>query len=193
MPLSPDTRAAILRVALDLFRTQGYDATSLRQIAERLDITKAAVYYHFRAKEQLVVELTKPFLDGLGAIIAEARARDGETPMKADELLGRYLDHMVAQHDVVNVLAGDPAMTNHPDVGMRATVLLRSLQSELVGPEATEADRVRAWCAIGAVNAAAAVPGEAVDRARGPVLRAALAALRSGDANPGDEDFGDEA
>lgn len=181
MPESPDTRAAILRVALDLFRSQGYDATSLRQIAERLEITKAAVYYHFRAKEQLVVELTRPFLDGLAAIVAEARARDGEAGMKAEEMLGLYLDHILAQHDVVNVLAGDPAMTNHPDVGMRATVLLRAFQSELIGPEATEADRFRAWCALGAVNAAAAVPGDAIARARGPVLRAALAALRSGD------------
>ena len=43
-----DTRARIQRVALELFAEQGYDKTSLREIAERLDVTKAALYYHFK-------------------------------------------------------------------------------------------------------------------------------------------------
>ena len=182
MPESAGTREEILRVALELFRTQGYDGTSLRQIAERLGMTKAAVYYHFRAKEQLVVDLTKPFLDGLSEIVGAARAR-GEDRVKAspEDLLGQYVDLLIAHHEVVNVLAGDPAAVNHPDVGLRATVLLRAFQAELVGEEASEADRFRAACALGALNAAAAVPTAAIARAREPILRAALAALRSGD------------
>src|SRR5580704_12464879 len=46
-----DTRARIQQVALELFAEQGYDKTSLREIAERLDVTKAALYYHFKSKE----------------------------------------------------------------------------------------------------------------------------------------------
>src|SRR5216110_1198663 len=49
-----DTRARIQRVALELFAEQGYDATSLREIAERLGVTKAALYYHFKSKEDIV-------------------------------------------------------------------------------------------------------------------------------------------
>jgi AcrR family transcriptional regulator len=45
-----DTRARIQQVALELFAEQGYDKTSLREIAERLDVTKAALYYHFKSK-----------------------------------------------------------------------------------------------------------------------------------------------
>src|SRR5690606_31787714 len=41
-----DTRQRIQDVALDLFAEQGYEKTSLREIAERLDVTKAALYYH---------------------------------------------------------------------------------------------------------------------------------------------------
>ncbi|MCW2946577.1 MAG: putative transcriptional regulator, TetR family, partial [Actinoallomurus sp.] len=43
-----DTREKIQAVALELFAEHGYDKTSLREIAERLDVTKAALYYHFR-------------------------------------------------------------------------------------------------------------------------------------------------
>ena len=42
-----DTREQIRRLALQLFAERGYDGTSLREIADRLGITKAAVYYHF--------------------------------------------------------------------------------------------------------------------------------------------------
>jgi AcrR family transcriptional regulator len=51
------TRERILDVALELFNEQGYDGTSLRQIAERLGLTKAALYYHFKSKEDILLEL----------------------------------------------------------------------------------------------------------------------------------------
>lgn len=52
-----DTRAAIQRVALDLFTTRGYEATSMREIAEVLGIRKASLYYHFAGKEDIVRSL----------------------------------------------------------------------------------------------------------------------------------------
>jgi AcrR family transcriptional regulator len=53
----PDTRERILDVALDLFTEQGYDKTSLREIAERLGFTKAALYYHFASKQDILMAL----------------------------------------------------------------------------------------------------------------------------------------
>ena len=52
-----DTRQRILDVALDLFTEQGFDATSLRQIAERLGVTKAALYYYFESKDDILLAL----------------------------------------------------------------------------------------------------------------------------------------
>ena len=51
------TRERILDVALDLFIEKGYDGTSLREIAERLGFTKAALYYHFASKEDILMAL----------------------------------------------------------------------------------------------------------------------------------------
>ena len=46
-----DTRERILDTALDMFIERGYDKTSLREIAERVGVTKPALYYHFSSKE----------------------------------------------------------------------------------------------------------------------------------------------
>src|ERR1700734_3037387 len=54
---APETRERILDIALELFTEQGYDKTSLRDIAERLGTTKAALYYHFERKEDILLEL----------------------------------------------------------------------------------------------------------------------------------------
>ncbi len=51
------TRERILDIALELFTEQGYERTSLRQIAERLGFSKAAIYYHFASKEDILIEL----------------------------------------------------------------------------------------------------------------------------------------
>ena len=44
-------------MALDLFTEKGYDKTSLREIAEQLGFTKAALYYHFASKEDILMAL----------------------------------------------------------------------------------------------------------------------------------------
>ena len=49
-----DTRTEIQRVALNRFTQDGYEKTSLREIAEDLGVTKAALYYHFRTKEDII-------------------------------------------------------------------------------------------------------------------------------------------
>ncbi len=49
-----DTRGLIVSTAMRMFVEQGYDKTSLREIADAIGVTKAALYYHFRTKEDIV-------------------------------------------------------------------------------------------------------------------------------------------
>ncbi len=56
-PSAKDTRERILDAALDLFIEQGFDGTSLREIAEQLGVTKAALYYHFESKDDILMAL----------------------------------------------------------------------------------------------------------------------------------------
>jgi len=52
-----DTRTRIQDVALRMFIDNGYEATSLREIAEDVGVTKAALYYHFKTKDEIVTSL----------------------------------------------------------------------------------------------------------------------------------------
>ena len=56
-PEAGSTRERILDVALDLFIEKGFDGTSLREIAERLGFTKAALYYHYASKDDILMAL----------------------------------------------------------------------------------------------------------------------------------------
>ena len=70
-----DTRSRIQEVALELFTEQGYEATSLREIAERLGVTKAALYYHFKTKDDIVASFMEDRLAALEEIIAWGRGQ----------------------------------------------------------------------------------------------------------------------
>jgi AcrR family transcriptional regulator len=65
-----DTRDRILETALDLFIERGYDKTSLREVAERVGVTKAALYYHFSSKEEIIRTLVQPLFDHLESLAA---------------------------------------------------------------------------------------------------------------------------
>jgi AcrR family transcriptional regulator len=87
------TRERILDLALELFTEQGYDATSLRDIAERLGTTKAALYYHFARKEDILLELHlrlhglgRELLDELDAMPDDA-ARAAAWPQLLDRVI----------------------------------------------------------------------------------------------------------
>jgi AcrR family transcriptional regulator len=50
-------RAAMCRAAAQTFRTRGFDATSVSDIARALGLTKAGLYHHFESKEALLFEI----------------------------------------------------------------------------------------------------------------------------------------
>jgi AcrR family transcriptional regulator len=83
------TRERIQAVAVELFAEHGYDKTSLREIAERLDVTKAALYYHFNTKEAIVVSLFEDLIAGIDAIITWAQDQP-PTLETRQEVLRRY-------------------------------------------------------------------------------------------------------
>src|SRR5215467_1989198 len=85
-----DTRARIQQVAVELFTEHGYEGTSLREIAERLDVTKAALYYHFKSKEDIVESLVEDYFGQMDELIAWARLQPRTAPSRR-EILVRYM------------------------------------------------------------------------------------------------------
>jgi AcrR family transcriptional regulator len=84
-----DTRQRIQDVALELFAEKGYEKTSLREIAEHLDVTKAALYYHFKTKEDILLSLFQDLGRPLDELL-EWGKKQPRTLETKKELLARY-------------------------------------------------------------------------------------------------------
>lgn len=88
-----DTRSRLRELALQLFAEQGYEKTSLREIAERLGVTKAALYYYFKSKEDIVASLVEDYMAELDELIAWGKDQPRTAGTRA-EIIRRYL-HIV--------------------------------------------------------------------------------------------------
>ena len=92
-----DTRERIQSVALELFAEQGYDKTSLREIAERLDVTKAALYYHFSSKDEILLALHMRLHEFGREALLKMAEQEPVTLEQWGELLDEVVDAMLAQ------------------------------------------------------------------------------------------------
>lgn len=143
------TRDRIQAAALELFLRQGVRNTSLRQIAERLEITKPALYYHFSSRDDLLRTLLRPLVDDVEAVIAEDEANGTTDPRT---LLGRYFDVSYHHRAITTLLLRDlPALA---DLGIVEQILewRGRLITLLVGPQASVAARARAIVALGGLG-----------------------------------------
>jgi AcrR family transcriptional regulator len=153
------TRERILDVALELFTEQGYDKTSLREIADRLGVTKAALYYHFERKEDILFALHLR-LHALGRDLLARMGGHGEAASSIEiwmEVLDHFLDEVLhnrelfllhlRNHNALEQLEQrNEHLTEHDD-------LQQVLQRFLADRSVPTATRVRMACAVGAVAA----------------------------------------
>ncbi len=98
-----ETRERILDVAQDLFTQHGYDKTSLRDIADRLGITKAALYYYFERKEDILLELHLR-LHAMGTTLLDELEAAPDGPARValwPRLADGMIDFMVENRELV--------------------------------------------------------------------------------------------
>jgi AcrR family transcriptional regulator len=149
-------RQRVLDVAQTLFEENGYAGTSIGDIADRLEVSKAAVYYHFHAKADLLHALVDPVLTELHEI-AEGSAGHPRA------LLERLIDVLSTRRPMIGLLAGDPSAMHE----LKATgphQIFAHLRRSLAGPHPSATKMLRARCAMGAVHAA--VVGPVVEQKR---------------------------
>ncbi|MGW2846419.1 TetR/AcrR family transcriptional regulator, partial [Streptomyces sp. NPDC001274] len=112
-----NTRQRIQDVALELFAEQGYEKTSLREIAERLDVTKAALYYHFKTKEDILVGI----FEDLNRPVQELVAWGQEQPRTLEtkkELLHRYSEALVEAAPLFRFMQENQAAVRDLSIGV---------------------------------------------------------------------------
>jgi AcrR family transcriptional regulator len=146
-----DTRQRIQDVALELFGEQGYEKTSLREIAERLDVTKAALYYHFKTKEDILISLTQDRTRALDELVewAEEQPPGQET---AKEILRRYSDALDDAAPLFRFLHENQAVVRELRVSGNIKERSLGLVNLLAPKDATITDQVRCLSALFTLN-----------------------------------------
>lgn len=150
-----DTRNRILSVALRLFASQGYANTSLRQIADELGVTKAALYFHFKTKEDIVNGILHGYLDGLTALIDEGTAQTA-TPEGREQLLRRFAEHQATWGlNLTRLIRESFTEIGNLPFGLEIKKTYRRLLDVLAGPEPSLLDQTRARTAFAAIQTVA--------------------------------------
>jgi AcrR family transcriptional regulator len=143
-----DTRERIQQVALELFAERGYDQTSLREVADRLDITRPALYYHFKTKDAILTSVYDDLNASVDDLLSWAAARP-RTPEARVEVLRRVGDLVQDQWRPLMrfVQANQAAMRRHP-IGERMESRMTQIFSVLVDPTAPPVQRFEHRLAI---------------------------------------------
>jgi AcrR family transcriptional regulator len=147
-----DTRQRIQDVALELFAGQGYEKTSLREIAEQLDVTKAALYYHFKTKEEILVSI----FDDLARPIEELIEWGGGQPKTLEtklEIVTRYSQALTGSSRLFRFMQENQATVRELRIGETFKRRVLDLRDILVDPDASLADQVRYSSALFTLHA----------------------------------------
>ncbi|HET8617700.1 MAG TPA: helix-turn-helix domain-containing protein [Acidimicrobiales bacterium] len=150
-------QARVVTAALDLFARHGVGGTSLGMIAEALGVTKAAVYYQYRTKDEIVIAAAEANLAKLEHILDAAEAQAGR-PEGVDLLLVQLVDLAVEQRRMVNIIQGDPVMIRLIAEHEPFRTLMGRLHRLLVGDDPGADLRVPAAMLTAAIGSAATHP-----------------------------------
>jgi TetR/AcrR family transcriptional regulator, regulator of cefoperazone and chloramphenicol sensitivity len=162
------TRARIVAAAMAQFARKTYAGTSLRDIAESIGLTKAALYYHFPSKEALLDAMFAPTIERFGRLVADATGNDGTVDRRL--LVERLVDVQAEQVLAVRALAGDPSIAHALRDQFRFEQTISGIADALVDPAAPPGPTasMRARCAVAAVNGSLMMTAREQDLAARP-------------------------
>jgi AcrR family transcriptional regulator len=89
----PSRKEEILAAAASLFRRQGFERTSVREIAQELGMTSGSLFYHFASKEDLLVMIMEEGLRDITQAVRQAQATEKRLP---ERLLAMVQQHLAA-------------------------------------------------------------------------------------------------
>jgi AcrR family transcriptional regulator len=173
-------RARVLDAALELFSEHGFDGTTIQQIADRLGVTKAALYYHFESpKDEILAALIEPASKGLDALLDEFEGRP-RTAWQRRRFAEAYIDLLLGQRRLIAYMASDLAVLAHPAVAAGHSGRHQRLEAILMKDALSFKERIRVTMALKGIagtlaqnpDADAAVLREALLESAGVLLSA---------------------
>ncbi|MET7936333.1 helix-turn-helix domain-containing protein [Streptomyces sp. NPDC005322] len=151
-PRRGDTRQRIQDVALALFAERGYEKTSLREIAEHLEVTKAALYYHFKTKEDIVISLFQDLGQPLDELLAWGKEQPRTLETKL-ELLRRYSAALDNAAPLFRFMQENQATVRELSIGQSFKQRMFAMSDLVRDPRAPLVDQVRCVTALFSMHA----------------------------------------
>jgi AcrR family transcriptional regulator len=166
----------LLDTARRLFLEHGYAGTSLQMIADELGVSKAALYYHFKTKDDLVAALIAPALAELERVLDDIEAAPARRRPRL--FVDRYVDFLLDHRGISALGVRDTTFVTHPSV-VDVVVRIQSRIKRLLHADELSFDEgVRFAGALGALQAGvAAFPDADSEQLRPPLLAMAQALL----------------
>ncbi|MGV4929390.1 TetR/AcrR family transcriptional regulator [Streptomyces sp. BHT-5-2] len=142
-----DTRRRIQDVALELFVRNGYEKTSLREIAEILEVSKPAIYYHFKSKEDILLSIFQDLSRPVDDIISWGRQQPRNLETK-QEILRRYSAALEASVPLVRFLRENEATLRDLKVGKEFGQQMTAIGEMLTDSDTSLTDQLRCMSAL---------------------------------------------
>ncbi|KOR89529.1 TetR/AcrR family transcriptional regulator [Paenibacillus solani] len=106
-------RDTVLQVAAHLFLTKGYQLTSMDEIVDHSKVSKTNIYYHFKSKEDLLLQIMSQFMIHYQERIDTVLAR---TDLSVIDKLGSFINVIAEDNTGTDYLAGCPFITFYTQV-----------------------------------------------------------------------------
>jgi AcrR family transcriptional regulator len=128
---SAETRARILDAAMELFRRQGFEETTMREIAAEAGVATGAAYYYFDSKDAIVLAFYGQSQEELAPLVEEALAGGKNLKDRIGALLEVKLKYFEPNRRLLGALAAhaDPEHALSPFSSQTRDIRERDVQS----------------------------------------------------------------
>jgi AcrR family transcriptional regulator len=99
----------ILQAADELFCERGYAGVSVRDVAQRADVNKALVFYHYESKVLLFERVLQGYYEAHGTLLRSGIPREGDLKERVHGLVGAYFDFMAEHHRYARLIQQEVA------------------------------------------------------------------------------------
>lgn len=100
-------REAVLRMAAQVFNEKGYQASTLDEVAERLNVTKPTLYYYVKSKDEILFECVRIGLTMLQDAITEVGASGGTAMDKLVAAMHKYAEIVTLDFGMCVIRVGE--------------------------------------------------------------------------------------
>lgn len=157
-----DSRQEILRTAARLFQQQGYDGTSMNDVAAALRLSKGGLYHHFQSKDEILFNLMSHAMDITEEYVLKPAKAIPDPEQRLRKLIRLHIGVVLSERDrEITVMLHE----NHPlSPGLRKRInarkkdyihFLENLIAEVQrarGSKGTVTPRAAAFALLGMIN-----------------------------------------